>query len=77
MWAEFVGSLLREVFLRVLQFSPLPKNQHFSHTAPQAYSFKIVTVYKVYLPLPFTKWQTIQLRNRQKQLKYNLTFAFI
>ena len=32
MWVEFVvGSLplLREVFLRVLQFSPLLKNQHF------------------------------------------------
>ena len=32
MWVEFVvGSLplLREVFLRVLRFSPLLKNQHF------------------------------------------------
>ena len=26
------------------RFSPLPKNQRFSHTAPQAYSFKIVIV---------------------------------
>ena len=30
MWVEFVvGSLFREVFLRVLRFSPLLKNQHF------------------------------------------------
>ena len=41
MWAEFVGSLilLREVFLRVLRFSPLRKKPTF---LPQAYSFKIV-----------------------------------
>ena len=29
MWVEFVVGSLREVFLRVLQFSPLLKNQHF------------------------------------------------
>ena len=29
MWVEFVVSSLREVFLRVLRFSPLLKNQHF------------------------------------------------
>ena len=38
-WVCWFSSLLREVFLRVLRFSPLPKNQHFSHTAPQAYNF--------------------------------------
>ena len=45
MWAEFVGSLpCSERFFSGYSGFPL------SHTAPQAYSFKIVTAYKVSLP---------------------------
>ena len=50
MWAEFVGSLpCSERFFPEYSGFPLsPKTNIliFSHTAPQAYSFKVVTVYK-------------------------------
>ena len=67
-WAEFVGSLpcSERFFSGYPSFPPLPKNQHFSHTAPQAYSFKIVTVYKLSFFTFFTFCQRIACMQEDK-----------